>query len=48
MAIGFSGSNGGITTNQKKILKIDLQYEVFIQKYVYPMEVSYFMRIYYN
>ena len=27
MALGFSGSNGGITANQKRISAYDLQYE---------------------
>jgi len=43
MAIGFSGSNGGITANHKRISSSDLHYEVFTQKYEYPMEVSYFI-----
>jgi sulfatase maturation enzyme AslB (radical SAM superfamily) len=43
MAIGFSGSNGGITSNQKRIPIRDLQYPIFTQKYPYPMEVSYFI-----
>ena len=43
MAIGWSGSNGGITKNQKMIFVGDLQQEIFIQKYTYPMEVSYFV-----
>ncbi len=43
MAIGISGSNGGITPNQKKILVNDLQYEIFTRKYPYPMEVSFFI-----
>jgi len=43
MALGFSGSNGGITANQKRISVDDLQYEIFTQKYAYPMEVSYFI-----
>ena len=43
MALGLSGSNGGITANQKRICSSDLQYEIFTQKYAYPMEVSYFV-----
>lgn len=43
MALGFSGSNGGISSNQKRIPISDLQYEIFTQKYPYPMEVSYFI-----
>jgi len=43
MAMGFSGSNGGITTNHNKISASDLHYDSFIQKYPYPMEISYFI-----
>lgn len=43
MAMGFSGSNGGITANQKRISADDLQYGIFTLKYPYPMEVSYFI-----
>ena len=41
--MGFSGSNGGITANPKKILLSNLRYDIFTQKYPYPMEVSYFI-----
>ena len=43
MAVGFSGSNSGITANQKRISSTSLQYDIFIQKYPYSMEVSYFV-----
>ena len=43
MAVGFSGSNGGIIENQKRIPANDLQYEIFIRKYPYPIEISYFI-----
>ena len=43
MALGISGSNGGITANQKRISAGDLQYPIFTEKYAYPMEVSYFI-----
>ncbi|MDL1968508.1 MAG: radical SAM protein [Deltaproteobacteria bacterium] len=43
MAVGFSGSNGGIIENQKRIPASDLQYETFIRKYPYPIEISYFI-----
>jgi len=43
MALGLSGSNGGITANQKRISAGDLQYPIFTGKYAYPMEVSYFI-----
>lgn len=43
MALGWSGSNGGITANQKKISGNDLLYGIFTLKYPYPMEVSYFI-----
>jgi len=43
MALGWSGSNGGITLNQERISANDLQYETFIRKYSYPMEISYFI-----
>ena len=37
MAMGFSGSNGGISANQKKIPRKDLLYGIFTLKYPYPM-----------
>jgi len=43
MALGWSGSNGAIAANQKRISAGDLQYDIFMQKYPYPMEVSYFI-----
>ena len=43
MAIGWSGSSGGITVNQKRVSAHDLLYEIFIQRSPYPMEVSYFI-----
>jgi len=43
MALGFSGSNGGIAANQNKIFADDLPYGIFTLKYPYPMEVSYFI-----
>ncbi len=43
MALGLSGSNGGITADQKRIPGSDLQYPIFAQKYPYPMEISYFI-----
>ena len=41
--MGFSGSNGGVATRRRRIPLNDLQYEIFIHKYPYPMEVSYFI-----
>lgn len=43
MALGWSGSNGGISANQKKIPRKDLQYPIFTYKHRCPMEVSYFI-----
>lgn len=43
MALGWSGSNGGITLKQNEISKNDLNYETFSKKHPYPMEVSYFI-----
>lgn len=43
MAIGFSGSNGGVYANYRSIVRSDLKYENFIFKYGYPLEISYFI-----
>jgi sulfatase maturation enzyme AslB (radical SAM superfamily) len=43
MALAWSGSNGGITANHKRIAASDLHYEIFTQKHPYSMEISYFI-----
>ena len=43
MAMGFSGSNGGIVAKKRTISLNNLQYDIFTQKYPYPMEISYFI-----
>ncbi|MDO9399508.1 MAG: radical SAM protein [bacterium] len=43
MAIGWSGSNGGITQNYKPISAKDLRLDYIQQMNFYPLEVSYFI-----
>ncbi|ODS29829.1 MAG: moaA/nirJ/pqqE cofactor biosynthesis protein [Candidatus Scalindua rubra] len=43
MAVGFSGSNGGITRNYEVISTANLKDSRFCQKSSIPMEVSYFI-----
>lgn len=43
MALGLSGSNGGISDNVKKIDVAELQYDIIRKKYDLPLEVSYFI-----
>lgn len=42
MAMGWSGSNGGISPNQKRISVIDVEGNLLAQRYT-PLEVSYFV-----
>jgi len=43
MALGWSGSNGGITQNYKPIFAKNLRRDYIQQMYSYPLEISYFV-----
>lgn len=43
MAVGFSGSNGGITSNHKKLSSLCLQSYEFCKDDKTPLEISYFI-----
>ncbi|HAB52573.1 MAG TPA: hypothetical protein DCE80_10460 [Ignavibacteriales bacterium] len=43
MALGFSGSNGGMSINYKQFFVLNLKDNIFYQKNLIPTEVSYFI-----